>query len=81
MSINLRKANSLAVFGSGTIAARCVKLLRDMVDAEIYVYEKKQSNVSILERSLSHIAGVHYGEVGEGLEAEILEVNPAQDII
>ena len=77
MSINLRKANSLAVFGSGTIAARCVKLLRDMVDAEIYVYEKKQSNVSILERSLSHIAGVHYGEVGEGLEAEILEVNPA----
>lgn len=77
MSINLRKSDNLVVFGSGTIAARCVKLLRDMVDAEIFVYEKKQSQISVLERSMSHISSVHYNEVGEGLEAEILQMDPA----
>lgn len=72
----MKRNDCVAVFGSGTIAARCIKLLRSVMAGEIYIYEKKQSESSILEKRLSTMPDIRYSTIGPGIEAEILNVLP-----
>lgn len=74
--MKLNKFDNIVVLGSGTIAAQCIKQLRETVGGEVHVFEKKQSNSSILEKRLSTMSGIYYSEIGLDIEHRILQISP-----
>ena len=67
MKVDISVNDNVIVFGSGTIAANCVKLLRKTIRGNIYVFEKKQNAVSVLEKQVSKLPPVYYRPVDENI--------------
>lgn len=67
MKVDISVNDNVIVFGSGTIAANCVKFLRNTIRGNIYVFEKKQNVVSILEKQISGLPSVCYRAVDENI--------------
>lgn len=67
MKVDITIEDNVIVFGSGTIAANCVKLLRKTIRGNIYVFEKKQNAVSVLEKHVSKLPTVYYRPVDENI--------------
>lgn len=76
MRIDMQNSDKLAVFGSGAFASRCVKWLRQITKREIFVFEKKLSPISILERQVSKLDRVLYYPADDDTENRVLEINP-----
>ena len=67
MKVNITIEDNVIVFGSGTIAANCVKFLRNTIRGNIYVFEKKQNAVSVLEKQIRELSAVYYRPVDENI--------------
>lgn len=67
MKVDISVNDNVIVFGSGTIAANCVKLLRKTIRGNIYVFEKKQNAISVLEKQVSELSEVYYRPVDENI--------------
>lgn len=67
MKIDISVNDNVIVFGSGTIAANCIKYLREKIKGDIFVFEQKQNAVSVLQRQLSGLSKVHYQVVDENI--------------
>lgn len=67
MKVDISVNDNVIVFGLGTIAANCVKLLRKTIRGNIYVFEKKQNAISVLEKQVSELSEVYYRPVDENI--------------
>lgn len=67
MKVDITIEDNVIVFGSGTIAVNCVKLLRKTIRGNIYIFEKKQNAVSVLEKQVSELPAVYYRPVDENI--------------
>lgn len=67
MKVDISVNDNVIVFGSGTIAANCIKFLRKTIRGNIYVFEKKQNAVSVLEKQVSELPAVYYRPVDENI--------------
>lgn len=67
MKVDITIEDNVIVFGSGTIAANCIRYLREKIRGNIYVFEKKQNAVSVLEKQVSELPAVYYHPVDENI--------------
>lgn len=67
MKVDITIEDNVIVFGSGTIAANCIRYLREKIRGNIYVFEKKQNAVSVLEKQVSELPAVYYRSVDENI--------------
>ena len=67
MKVDITIEDNVIVFGSGTIAANCIRYLREKIRGNIYVFEKKQNAVSVLEKQVSELPAVYYSSVDENI--------------
>lgn len=67
MKVDISVNDKVIVFGSGTIAANCIKYLREKIKGDIFVFEQKQNAVSVLQKQISTLTNVHYQVVDENI--------------
>ena len=75
LNLKIKKDDNIIVVGSGIVAVDCIKLLRDLVSGNIYVFEKQINNMSILKLQVSTLSNVHYDIIDEEIEMKILKLN------
>lgn len=73
--IEIDISGDIIVFGSGTVAAKCIDYLRGVFKGTIYVFEIKHNNISILQKHVSNLHNVKYSYVGNDIEAKISKIN------
>lgn len=67
MKVDISINDNVIVFGSGTVAANCIKYLREKIKGDIFVFEAKQNAVSLLQKQISSLSKVHYQIVDENI--------------
>lgn len=65
----------IIVFGSGTVAAKCIDYLREVFKGTIYVFEIKHNNISILQKYINNLHNVKYSYVDNNIEDKINKIN------
>ena len=74
MKVDISVNDNVIVFGSGTIAANCIKYLREKIKGDIFVFEQKQNAVSVLQRQISSLSKVYYQIVDENIVATVNKI-------
>ncbi len=73
--IEIDISEDIIVFGSGTVAAKCIDYLRGVFKGTIYVFEIKHNNISILQKHVSNLHNVKYSYMGNDIEDKISKIN------
>lgn len=76
MELYLNNADSIAIFGSGSLVRKCIQSIRGFSSCKIFVFEKKISGISALEKQIRKIDYAEYTEVDTNVEKRVLEANP-----
>lgn len=75
VEITIQPKESVIVIGSGTSAIECVKIIRELHDGCIYVFEGKYTKISLLEKECSKLENVIYNIVSEHILDDILKIH------
>lgn len=76
MQLYISDSDSIAVFGSGSFAGRCVQLIRKFSLCKIYVFEKQINKISTLQKQVEKMNNVFYAQVHTDIESQTLEIAP-----
>ncbi|WP_322174211.1 formyltransferase family protein [Acutalibacter caecimuris] len=76
MELYLNNSDSIAIFGSGSLVRKCIQSIRGFSGCKIFVFEKKISGISALEKQIRKIDHAEYAEVDANVEKRVLEANP-----
>lgn len=68
-------SQDIIIFGSGSVAAQCIKFLRSKVNSKIHVFEKKQNKISVLKQQIKPLKDVIYYEINKDIKNILLNIN------
>lgn len=76
MELYFNNSDSIAIVGSGSLVRKCIQSIRRFSECKIFVFEKKISGISALEKQIRKMDHTYYVEVDANVERRVLEVNP-----